>query len=361
MTKKVTYWQAIAAVLAAVALTEAVWLFDPNQDPVVAEFSGETLKASQLDAKLRELFAKETLQDMITERLVDKSIEQAKVTVSEEELKAWIADYKKRPDAQELVYSNQLDIAKLQENLRRCVPMYKVILADVPESERKAFFRAHSSSFEELELKGILLGSEEEAKELAVRIKGEDGFSAMASVHSLDVQSRDIGGNLGRVTKSELEESFDPLSVKELFEQKIGTVSAPMAANGGGWYLFWVKGRSTDYEHLRLRVMEVLAAEKLQGFLEKLRRQANVKIILPSPEAPSSAATSSKPVPSAAPASPLPASAAPAASSSSPAVSSSTKPPVAPSPSASSSPMASHTLPTATPSASTSPASTTRP
>ena len=270
--------------LSAVVAIESFFLFKPTNDPVVAKFSGETIRSSQLNAELRERFGRDTLQDMITERLLDKAIAKAGCTVSEAELQDWVADYKKRPDAQELVASNQLDVAKLKENLRRSVPMYKLILRDIPESERKQYFSEHASAFEEMELKGILLGSEAEAEELSSRIKGEDVFSAMALVHSLDLQTRDIGGNLGRVTRQELTESFDPLSVKELFAQKVGTLSTPMASNSGGWYLFWIKSRTTDYEQLRLRVMEVMATEKLQAFLENLRNQAGVEILLPAPK-----------------------------------------------------------------------------
>lgn len=271
--------------LSAVVAVESFFLFRPTDDPIVAKFSGETIRSSQLNAELRERFGRDALQDMITERLLDKAIAKSGCTVSEAELDKWVADYKKRPDAQELVASNQLDIAKLKENLRRSVPMYKLILHDVPESERKQYFSEHAATFEEMELRGILLGSEAEAEELAGRIKGEDVFSAMALVHSLDLQTRDIGGNLGRVTRQELTESFDPLSVKELFAQKVGTLSVPMASNSGGWYLFWIKSRTTDYDHLRLRVMEVMATEKLQTFLENLRSRAGVEILLPTSKA----------------------------------------------------------------------------
>lgn len=271
--------------LSAVVAVESFFLFKPTDDPIVAKFSGETIRSSQLNAELRERFGRDTLQDMITERLLGKAIAKSGCTVSEAELNEWVADYKKRPDAQELVASNQLDIAKLKENLRRSVPMYKLILHDVPESERKQYFSEHAATFKEMELRGILLGSEAEAEELAGRIKGEDVFSAMALVHSLDLQTRDIGGSLGRVTRQELTESFDPLSVKELFAQKVGTLSVPMASNSGGWYLFWIKSRTTDYDHLRLRVMEVMATEKLQTFLENLRNRAGVEILLPASKA----------------------------------------------------------------------------
>lgn len=277
----VNKYMIIIAVLAVIAAAEAVIILKPKKDPPAAQFSGEQITMKQLDAELRRLYGPAVLQDMITDRLIDKSVAQAKITAAPDELNAWIADYKKRPDAQELLASNQLNEERLRENLSRSVPMYKLILQNVPEADRKKYFNDHKSRFEEVELRSIVLGSEAEAEELLPRIKGEDGFASLAMVHSLDPQSRDIGGSLGRVTRSELEESFDPLSVKELFAQKIGTVSKPMPASGGGWYLFYVKNRATDYDSLRLRVIEVMASERLQGFLEKLRLQADAKIFWP--------------------------------------------------------------------------------
>lgn len=267
--------------LSLVALVEAYFLISRPADPPVATFAGQELRQSQLDERLRQLYGERILQELITERLIDKSIAQAKVGVTPEELDSWVADYKLRPDAQELIVNHQLDESKLRENLSRSVPLYKLILAQVPESERKRYFEEHRAQFQEMELLGILLGSEAEAKNLAQRIKGEDSFAAMALVHSLDIQTRDIGGRLGRVTLAELQESFDPLSVQELMAQKVGYMSPPLASNSGGWYLFWIKSRSTEYADLRLRVIERMASERLPQFLESLRQRAEVKILLP--------------------------------------------------------------------------------
>lgn len=274
----------VCIVLGVIVLVETVILLRPVPDPVVAKFSGETITRKALGDKLIELYGKDLLQDMITERLIDKSLAQAKIETTPQELNRWVADYKKRPDAQEIVFSKQLDEGKLKENLLRTVGMYKLVLQDVPETERQKYFSQHKSNFAEMELRAILLGSEKEAKDLLKRVKGEDSFATMAMVHSLDPQTRDIGGSMGRVTRSELEEGFDPLSVEELFKQKVSTVSRPIEASSGGWYLFFIKSRTVDYESLRLRVLEAMATEKMTPFLERLKRNANVEILLDNPQ-----------------------------------------------------------------------------
>lgn len=271
----------IIGILSAVVAVETVMLLRPQPDPPAAEFSGEVISMSSLDEKLRELFGRETLEELITQRLVDKAVVQSGLEVAPSEIDKWVADYKKRPDVQEMAVSGQLDVEKLRRSLHRSVLMYKLILQDVSEPERKKYFQDNRSRFEEMEMRGILLGSEAEAAELAGRATSLDAFSSMAVVHSLDTHTRDIGGRLGRVTRAELEESFDPLSVQELFNQKIGSVSQPMASSSGGWYLFWICSRTVDYDSLRLRVMEAMASERTGQFLERLRLQANVKILLP--------------------------------------------------------------------------------
>ena len=60
--------------LSAVVAVESFFLFKPTDDPIVAKFSGETIRSSQLNAELRERFGRDTLQDIITERLLDKAI-----------------------------------------------------------------------------------------------------------------------------------------------------------------------------------------------------------------------------------------------------------------------------------------------
>ncbi|MBQ7528375.1 peptidylprolyl isomerase [bacterium] len=274
----------LCIILGIVVLVETVLLLRPTPDPIVAKFSGEIITRETLSDKLIELYGRELLQEMITDRLIDKSLAQAKIETTPQELNRWVADYKKRPDAQEIVFSKQLDEDKLKENLKRTVGMYKLAMQDVPETERQKYFSQHKSNFAEMELRAILLGSEKEAKDLLNRIKGEDSFATMAMVHSLDLQTRDIGGSMGRVTRSELEEGFDPLSVEELFKQKVGTVSKPIEASSGGWYIFFIKSRTVDYESLRLRVLEAMATERMTSFLERLKRNANVEILLDNPQ-----------------------------------------------------------------------------
>ncbi len=268
----------LTIILAIISIVLAYRVFFPK-DPVVAQYCDKTITESELREELLKRCGEDVLGDLLTEKIVSEALEKNAISVSDEEIALWAADYRKRPDAQEIIASGQLDEVKLRNNLKTSVPLYYLAVADIPEKEREEYFKKNKSRFEEVELKHILLGSEKEAEDLSKRIKGEDSFNVMASVHSIDEKSRDCSGSLGRVTRKELEDAFGKENADAIFNLKIDELSSPFESLGGGWHLFWVKSRATDYADLKRRVIEELAQKNLQKALEKLRDEANVKIL----------------------------------------------------------------------------------
>ena len=282
---------AIIAVLAVALGCETYFLCCPPDKPA-ATYVGGRVMMSELDKELKDRYGSEVLEEIITARLIKQAIERKKISLSDAELDQWVADYKERPDAQEILASNQFDEKKLRKNLQTSVPLYYLALGNVPEADRERYFNDNKARFQELNLRHIVLSSEEEALELRDRINGEDTFMAMALVHSLDDQTTATSGALGRVTRAELLESFNPLDVDALFSLKPGDISLPVQASGGAWHLFFVRSVTTDYEHLRLRVVEELAQRKLELCLKNLRDSAKVELFFPEPA--TNAATGAK-------------------------------------------------------------------
>ena len=313
-----------------------------SHDSAAATFQGGTIRHSELTAALEDEFGAEMLQELITKRIIAKAIADNHLALSDVDLALWADDYQLRPEVQEIVAAGQLDVEKLRQNLRTTVPLYYLAIKDISETEREKYFADHRADFEQLDLSHILLGSEAEAAQLRQRISSPESFTTMAIVHSLDDRNRDFSGALGRVTRSELEASFSTQDVQSLFKMVPGTVSRPMKANSGRWHLFLVKKRITGYEDLKRQVVARLAEPKLADCLEKLRDQAQVKILWQPPKA-LLAAPSPSPSPS-----PVPGSAAAApsvsASGAAPAAPHSPAASQAPAPSAAASPSPSPVL-----------------
>lgn len=300
--KNLALFLTLAVALGALAAALAWRLNRP-----VALVNGQAITSEDLARELRMRFGAEVLQDLVGERLIEQAARQYGVDLPPGELSQWVADFRERPEARAMLDSGRLTEERLRRNLGTAVPLYYLSLKDTPEEDRKQYFRTHRSNFEELHLRHILLGSRDEGVELKARIRGADDFATLATVHSLDGNTRQEGGALGRVTRAELEGSFDQADVDQLFALQKGQVSEPLRAGTGGWHLFLVEGRKVDYQSLRLRVVEEMARERVAGYLEALRARAKVEFLLPPEEGgPAGPSPASAPGPGAAPAAQAP-------------------------------------------------------
>jgi len=248
----------------------------------VARVNTQSISSAELSRELHERFGVEVLQDLVNQRLVAQAAEEAGLAAGEAEIDAWVADFRRRPDARALLDSGQLTEERLRRNLSTVVPLYRLALQDVSEEERKQYFRQHRSEFEELQLRHIRLATRSEAAELRQRIQTPADFLTLAGVHSQDEDTRASGGDLGRVTRAELEQSFAAADVDGLFSLALNGLSEPLQAASEGWHLFLVEGRTVHYDGLRRRVLEMMAREHLDGCLAGLRAKARIEILLPS-------------------------------------------------------------------------------
>ncbi len=251
----------------------------------VARVNSQSISSAELSRELHERFGAEVLQDLVNQRLVAQAAEEAGLTAGEAEIDAWVADFRRRPEARALLDSGRLAEERLRRNLSTVVPLYRLALQDVAEEERKQYFRLHRPEFEELQVRHIRLGTRAEATELRQRIHAPADFLTLAGVHSQDQSTRANGGDLGRVTRAELEQSFAAADVDGLFSLALNGLSEPLQSASGGWHLFLVEGRTVHYDGVRRRVLEVMARQHLDACLERLRAKARIEILLPSAQA----------------------------------------------------------------------------
>lgn len=265
----------LALILALLAL--GAWLARPRPAALV---NGEAITRADLDRELELRFGAEVLQEMVSERLIAQALRTYGLDVPPREVDLWVADYRARPEAQAMMAAGRLSEARLRRNLATAVPLFHLALRDVPEEERKQFFRDHRADFEELRLRHILLGSADEAAGLRERIRQPSDFATLATIHSLDPRTGKSGGDLGPTSRAELQGSFARADVDRLFGLKPGEISSPMQAGGGGWHLFMVEGRRVDYESLKRRVVEAMAQDRIEPLRQRLQASGKVEILL---------------------------------------------------------------------------------
>ncbi len=198
-------------------------------------------------------------------------------------------------------------ISQMEKRLVAALAMEK-ILSDVKveDKEIQAFYDEHKAAFEvpeSVKASHILIQVSKDAgndlwnkakKDLTALRKdilaGKISFEDAAKNRS-DCPSKADGGNLGFFTKGQMVPEFDEVA----FSTKVGEISAPVKTQFG-YHIVKVtdhKEASTRpfeeiKEELRQQLLQKKQMEVMKGYVEKLHKQYEVKILLPEKEAASS-------------------------------------------------------------------------
>ena len=176
-------------------------------------------------------------------------------------------------------------VRRYQESLMEMALFEQHIMKDIeiPDDEIRAYFDQHRDELVEPETRRVahvLVNSAEEAAEVRRKlIEGED-FQTMARSRSTDVQTAQIGGDLGWIGQKETPPEFAP--VLTLGE---GELSEPIKS-GFGWHLIQVvkiaPRRSLELGEASPRIRDILMKQKQTNrrefWLRKLRSAAEIRI-----------------------------------------------------------------------------------
>jgi len=153
----------------------------------------------------------------------------------------------------------------------------------VPEADVQAYYEGHPEEFSRDRLRAghILVQTEGEAQQILERLKGKEGFEALARRHSLDKASGAKGGDLGTVERGKMVPEFE----KAAYALKVGEVSAPVKTRFG-YHLIRVTAREPRpaapfpevRENLRQRLLGERQQAAFEAFVEGLKKQATVEV-----------------------------------------------------------------------------------
>ena len=125
----------------------------------------------------------------------------------------------------------------------------------------------------------ILVATEQEAKDIAAKLKKGEKFEALAKKFSID-GSKDFGGDLGYFTADEMVAEF-AAATKSL---KKGEVSGPVKTEFG-WHIINLLDRQDGgprpYEEVKPAIQLVLLRQAVQKKVDDLRKQSKIEMIDP--------------------------------------------------------------------------------
>jgi parvulin-like peptidyl-prolyl isomerase len=249
------------------------------------------------------------LEDMIRERLLDERAKEMAVAATDEEVEAAVgrvkAQYNLNSDAEfdAALADSGMTRDDLRRQMRETITLQKVIGRDVASQvnltddglrleyeRRKEDFYAVSESarVSEIVIRFDPGNAEEQAataakaEDIRGRIKAGTPFADLAKAESQG-NTRDRGGELGTVAKGELVEALDVA----IFSTK-DEYPAPVLMNGSISILRVTDRTAAGFrpfnevkDDLRKRISDELYEKRFAEYMEKLRREAFVKIYDP--------------------------------------------------------------------------------
>ena len=255
-------------------------------------------------------FRKTVLEDLIREKLLEERAKEMSVSATDEEVEVAVARVKQQynlaTDAEFDASLAQSGMTRdeLKRQMRQTITLQKVIGRDVTSrmdqsddalrleyERRKEQFYAIPESAHVAEIVLKFSPSDAEARqqavvsieEIRVKIKGGAPFADLAK-QSSEGTTKDKGGDLGVVAKGELVEALDAA----VFVTPAQEYPAP-ALLSGSIHLFHVTDRrpagfkpfSEVKDDLRKRISDEMYEKRFTEYMDKLRRDAFVKIYVP--------------------------------------------------------------------------------
>jgi foldase protein PrsA len=231
-------WMIVSAVLAILLI---VVLIKPPFGPTneaVATVNGTDISKDQLYDELVKAGGPATLENIITQELIQQEAKAASITVTDADIDAEIALIKKSFGTDEQFNSAlaqyNMTLESLKKDTKINLTIRKILepKTDVTAEEMQQFYDANKDQLgtpEQIQASHILVATKEEADAILAELKQGGDFAAIATAKSLDPGSKDKGGDLGFFGKGQMYPEFEEAA----FALKINEISSIVQTEKG--------------------------------------------------------------------------------------------------------------------------------
>lgn len=248
-----------------------------NDSKVVASIDGVNITEGELHDMLIEKYGDETLNFLISEKIVDLEIDKEKIEISPEEidkeLKSMEDQYGGKEALSNAMTGANLTEKSLKEEIRKNLSLKKLLASDltVSDEEISDYYEKNKEQFtqkEEVDASHILVESKDLAKDIKKKLDAGEDFAKLAQKHSTDEGTKENGGNLGFFGRGEMVESFDEVA----FNLDKGKISDPVKSEYG-YHIILVnekkKEKVRSLEDSKDDIREILLQSKMPEAFNK--------------------------------------------------------------------------------------------
>ena len=252
-----------------VALTAILAGCSDSNSNYVAKVDGEKILQTELDEALRDQYGAAVLDTLITNKIVELEAKKQDITVTDEDIQAeydeLVESYGGEDAIKEVYEANGLTEEAVKKNIRTYQLTKNVIAAslDITDEEIEQYFEDNKDLYgqeEQVVASHILLEDEETAKEVLAKVKAGEDFAELAKEYSTDTATKEDGGDLGYISRNEMDEAFEEAA----FALEKGAVSE-VVQTAEGYHIIKVTNKVPAEEAVFEDVKEEAYADLLES------------------------------------------------------------------------------------------------
>lgn len=196
----------------------------------VAKVDGEKILQTELDEVLRSQYGAEVLDTLINNKIIELEAKKEDITVSDETIQAEYDELVESYGGADTIQAIFDGYGLTEESVKDNIRMYQLTKAVVAKSieltdeEIEQYFEDNKDSYgqaEQVVASHILLEDEATAKEVLEKIQAGEDFEELAKSYSKDTETSANGGDLGYISRGQMDESFEEVA----FSLEKGAVS----------------------------------------------------------------------------------------------------------------------------------------
>ncbi len=289
LPKKVFYFTLIISIL--LFLIGFSILFSgcsSNENKVIAEVENEKITQADLNKELNQQYGREVLQTLIDQKLIQLEAKKKNITVNENELNQEIEKISLNLGGldkfKEQIKSKGIDFEEYKNKLKLDILLRKLIISSLSEDEIKVFYENNKESLPLVEVSFIMAPDKNLADSIIKNLKNGGDFSKLAETYSQDPISRDSKGYVGFLARYDISRNsptFKALEDQIFKNPKKGEIIGPIEIkynNQSLYYIVKYHNVLKTYEEVKPKIQELLAQQKVQEYIQRLRKNANIKI-----------------------------------------------------------------------------------
>ncbi|WP_339260650.1 peptidyl-prolyl cis-trans isomerase [Lysinibacillus sp. FSL K6-3209] len=237
----------------------------------VATVDGDKILQTELDKALREQYGAEVLDTLINNKIIALEAEKEGITVSDNAIQAeydeLVESYGGKEALQEALDANGLTVESVKDNIRM-YQLTKDVIAksiDISDEELQHYFEEHKDDYgqqEQVAASHIFLEDEATAKQVEEKLKAGEDFAELAKTYSIDTDTSEDGGDLGYISRGQMDEQFEAAA----FALEKGAVSG-VVQSAEGYHIIKVTGQvpaqEAVFEDVKDEVYETLLESRI--------------------------------------------------------------------------------------------------